>query len=164
MKLYKDLMPAARAYLRKQGCSDIDAEDFVQEAFLRLWARQRVLPEGLELPYLLRMLKNLMIDDFRRLKAQSRFLRRMDECTYEVAAVDDRPALEKRRLLWSQLNDVSRDPKASAFLLQVKQGMSLEEIAAYEHVPIGTVAAKISRYRGRFKENYQKAWETSVWC
>lgn len=163
-KLYKDLAPSARAYLKKQGCSDADCEDFVQEAFLRLWSKQRYIPDGMEKAYLHRVLKNLWIDEYRREKSKKNYLRCLDENAYEVPAADERPASEARRLLWQKLSEVARDPRASAFLLQVRHGMSLEQIAASEHSNVGTVAAKISRYRGQFKNNFQKAWESSVWC
>src|SRR6478735_3387361 len=162
--LYKDLAPIARAYLRKQGCTHADAEDFLQEAFLRLWSKERCIPNGMELAYLIRMLKNLMIDEFRRMKAKRQFLRCLDESAYDVPASDERPELEAKCLLWEQLSEAARDPKASAFILQVKQGLSLEQIADQQKVPVGTVAAQISRYRGRFKDSFQKAWDCTVWC
>jgi RNA polymerase sigma factor (sigma-70 family) len=163
-KIYKDLAPSARAFLKKQGCSDVDSEDFLQEAFLRLWCKQRHIPEGLEKAYLHRMLKNLLIDDFRRRKSKNQYLHCLDEQCYEVPAPDEKPQAEARSLLWQKLSEASRDPRASAFLLQVCQGLSLEQIAEEEHSNVGTVAAKISRYRALFKNNFQKAWETSVWC
>lgn len=163
-KIYKDLAPAARAFLKKQGCTDVDSEDFLQEAFLRLWSKQRYIPEGMEKAYLHRMLKNLLIDEFRRKKSKNNYLRCLDESAYEVPAPDEQPTAEARRLLWQKLSEASRDPRASAFLLQVRHGMSLEEIAEEQHSNVGTVAAKISRYRGQFKNNFQKAWESSVWC
>lgn len=163
-KIYKDLAPAARAFLKKQGCSEVDSEDFLQEAFLRLWSKQRYIPEGMEKAYLHRMLKNLLIDEFRRKKSRNYYLRCLDESAYEVPAPDEHPASEARRLLWQKISEAARDPRASAFILQVRQGLSLEQIAAKEHSNIGTVAAKISRYRGQFKNNFQKAWECSVWC
>lgn len=163
-KIYKDLAPAARAFLKKQGCSDADCDDFLQEAFLRLWTKQRYMAEGMEQAYLKRMLKNLLIDEFRRTKAQNNYLHSLDENAYEVPAPDEQPTQEAKRLLWQKLSEASRDPRASAFILQVKQGLSLEQIAQREHTCVGTVAAQISRYRGQFKDNLQKAWESCVWC
>ena len=163
-KLYKDLAPSARAYLKKQGLCEADCEDFVQEAFLRLWSKQRLIPDGMEKAYLHRVLKNLWIDEYRREKSKRKNIRCLDENAYDVAAADERPLGEARRLLWQKLSEISRDPRASAFLLQVRHGLSLEQIAASEDSNVGTVAAKISRYRGQFKNNFQKAWESSVWC
>jgi RNA polymerase sigma-70 factor (ECF subfamily) len=163
-KIYKDLAPAARAFLKKQGCSEVDSEDFLQEAFLRLWSKQRYIPEGMEKAYLHRMLKNLLIDEFRRKKSRNSYLHCLDESAYEVPAPDERQTSEARHLLWQKISEASRDPRASAFILQVHQGLSLEQIAVQEHSNVGTVAAKISRYRGQFKNNFQKAWECSVWC
>ncbi|WP_176736758.1 RNA polymerase sigma factor [Oligoflexus tunisiensis] len=163
-KIYEDLAPAARAFLKKQGCSEADSEDFLQEAFLRLWAKQRYIPDGMERAYLHRMLKNLLIDEYRRTRCKNNYLRCLDESAYEIPAPDEQPAAEARRLLWQKLSEASRDPRASAFILQVRQGLSLEQIAAEEHSSVGTVAAKISRYRCQFKHNFQKAWESSVWC
>jgi len=163
-RIYKELAPAARNFLKKQGCSDVDSEDFLQEAFLRLWTKQRFIPEGMEQAYLNRMLKNLIIDEFRRLKSRNNYLRCLDENAYEVPAPDEQPEREAKRLLWQKLAEASRDPRASAFILQVKQGLSLEQIAQEEQSNVGTVAAKISRYRCQFKNNFQKAWESSVWC
>jgi RNA polymerase sigma-70 factor (ECF subfamily) len=163
-KIYKDLAPAARAFLKKQGCSDVDSDDYLQEAFLRLWSKQRYIPEGLEKAYLNRTLKNLLIDEFRRRKSKGHCLRTLDEGDYDVAAPDEQPVVAARILLWEKLSEASRDPRASAFLLQVRQGMSLEQIAEEQHSNVGTVAAKISRYRGQFKHDFRKAWESSVWC
>jgi RNA polymerase sigma-70 factor (ECF subfamily) len=163
-RIYKDLAPAARSFLKKQGCSDVDCDDYLQEAFLRLWSKQRYIPEGLEKAYLNRTLRNLIIDEFRRRKSKGMCLRNLNESDYDVAAPDEQPTAAARKLLWEKLSEASRDPRASAFLLQVHQGMSLEQIAAEEHSNIGTVAAKISRYRGRFKHDFRKAWESSVWC
>ncbi|HYX39042.1 MAG TPA: RNA polymerase sigma factor [Oligoflexus sp.] len=163
-KIYKDLAPAARAFLKKQGCSDADSEDFLQEAFLHLWSKQRFIPDGMEMAYLHRMLKNLIIDEFRRTKAKNNYLRCLDETAYEIAAPDEQPAHEARQLLWEKLSEASRDPRASAFILQVRQGLTLEQIAEQEHSSVGTVAAQISRYRKQFKNNLQRAWECSVWC
>lgn len=125
---YADIV---RHVTRRHG-RDADAEDVVQDAYLRA----RETPPDAEirnpLAYALRMADNLAIDHLRRRRAQGRRIM----TGVEADAEDDRPdaheVLEQRARL-ARLEQAIRDlpdRQREAFLLHKFDGLSHSEVAA----------------------------------
>jgi RNA polymerase sigma-70 factor (ECF subfamily) len=119
-----------------------EAEDVVQEAFLRTWERWDD-PDVRDhaLPWLLRVVRNRCID-LRRVHAP---VLGLDRDAPAPAAIDEQGAR-----LWSldQVTAAVRrlpEPHASILLLRFSQKLSYEEIARVMEVPLGTAKSQLSR-------------------
>jgi RNA polymerase sigma-70 factor (ECF subfamily) len=129
-----------------------DARDLAQDIFIRLYeTRGRWAPADVFTAWLVKVARNVCLDDLRRRKAQKR-----DQGVQAVEVddlVDQRRTPEAalaasgtRRLVWQALRSLSHLSR-EIILLKDIQGFTLEEIAAMLHAPIGTVKSRSSRAR-----------------
>ena len=119
-----------------------EAEDVVQEAFLKTWARwDDADVRDHALPWLLRVVRNRCID-LRRAQAP---VLGLDRDAPAPAAIDEQGAR-----LWSLDQVIAAvrrlpEPHASILLLRFSQKLSYEEIARVADVPVGTAKSQVSR-------------------
>ena len=128
-----------------------DAEDLTQEIFLRLYQNLRLYRGDVPLAaWALRLSRNLCIDHYRRTRRE----RRADVLSEEVlermpAGEDPQAEAQKRqqlRAVYSGLEEMSEE-LAEVVVLRDLQGWSLEETAAFQEVPVGTVKSRLHRAR-----------------
>lgn len=128
-----------------------DAEDLTQEIFLRLYQNLRLYRGDVPLAaWALRLSRNLCIDHYRRTRRE----RRSDVLSEEVlermpAGEDPQAEAQKRqqlRAVYSGLEEMSEE-LAEVVVLRDLQGWSLEETAAFQEVPVGTVKSRLHRAR-----------------
>jgi RNA polymerase sigma-70 factor (ECF subfamily) len=129
-----------------------EARDWAQDIFVRLYeTRGRWAPPEAFVPWLVRVARNVCLDQLRRKKARPPAEDVQADEMWDLAATDAGPeaALEtvgKQRLVWRALQSLGH---LSREIIQLKeiQGLSLEEVARMLGVPIGTVKSRSNRAR-----------------
>lgn len=134
----------------------IEAEDVVQELFLKLWERKDHLYKYNNLEALaFRMLKNLCIDRLRKIKT-------IQDSFYNHQPTQNQSNLSEK----IELNDtleimekiVAGLPETQRLVLQMKniEGYSIKEIACLLKMETNAVYVNLSRARKKVKEQYTK--------
>ena len=138
--LYKTYYPELLRYAAA-SCHDAEqAEDFVQDVFLKALQNTDVLASlgpHQRRAWLYRTLKNRMIDHFRRDTLES------DSSEPLLAEGTEEPgfaALENTRLLQRL-----RQPDQTLFRLRYLEGYTAQELSDMFCLPVGTIRSKLSR-------------------
>ena len=149
-RLYDEHYQRLYRYMLRCGCSDSQADDFVQEAFFRLY---RFLKEGnaVEKPkyWLLRVLRNLQIDDSRLQRHEAS----LDDKDLEAGAMKafgtaPDAEFETMKREWAdtvQAAIAGLPRKQYEYLLLRAEGLKLREIAEMHGVSVQTVAEAVAR-------------------
>jgi RNA polymerase sigma-70 factor (ECF subfamily) len=132
--------------------SSDEARDLAQDIFVRLYeTRRRWAGADVFTPWLVRVARNLCLDQLRRKKARPPAEDVQADEMWDLASPGASPeaALEttgRQRLIWRALQSLGA---LSREVIQLKeiQGLSLQEVAAILHVPIGTVKSRSNRAR-----------------
>jgi RNA polymerase sigma-70 factor (ECF subfamily) len=147
--LYDEHYLSLYRFLLLQGCQPNDADDYLQESFLRLL---RFLKRGdkVDKPksWLLRVLHNLQIDEARRLKrVDASGLTGMEDQLDNAGVGHDAEAelLKQERLAQFHEAIGSLTPQQSRYLLLRTEGLKLREIADLHGVTVQTVAEVCAR-------------------
>lgn len=156
--LLADHLPRVRRFARSMCASEADADDLAQDALLKAYASiadYRV--EAAFSTWLFRIVRNTCIDHARRAFAR----RAQDRQPLEAAeaqasspelAPDERMAGEQlRALLHEALHALPLEFRSAVVLFEV-EGLSQDEVAAIEGVPVGTVKSRLSRGRKQLRE------------
>lgn len=145
MDMYKDRIYGI-AY-RVTGSAQ-DAEDILQETFLKLWKfRQDINTEGELYPWIKRVALNMSIDYRRKKKREDKRIEENMEQPQEKINTNVQEQVTQLAL------DSLDEDKRSVFLLRVIGGYSYQEIAQRLGLSIGTVMSRLHRAR---KELYPK--------
>jgi RNA polymerase sigma-70 factor (ECF subfamily) len=138
----------AMSYMRNAE----EARDAAQEIFVRVYNKLDTFREQETfLPWLLRLGRNVCIDQLRRAKARP---------ADAGAALDDVPDFadsrgtpeeaaetqSRQRLVYRALDKLS-EPYREMILLKEIQGLKLEEISSMLDIPVGTVKSRSNRAR-----------------
>jgi RNA polymerase sigma-70 factor (ECF subfamily) len=124
------------------------AEDIVQEAYVRLLARPRLLRgRGGEFPYLARIVRNLLNDHYRQARREDLFA----PAEGQPEPVDHREesdpeAMAQARHLYALVSELPPDRRDVVAAVDIA-GMSYREAARTLDVPIGTVMSRLARAR-----------------
>src|SRR6185436_20923167 len=98
----------------------------------------------------LRLSRNLCIDHYRRIRRERRTSSVPDEILARLPAADDVQEEAQRReevqAVYGALAELSEE-SAEVVLLRDLQGWTMEEIAAYLGVPLGTIKSRLHRAR-----------------
>ena len=134
-------------------CDQFEAEDAVQNLYLRLWEQREQL-ENLIAPeaYCIRMLRNICIDRWRVVR-----LRDEETLDDEIAVGNAPPDIEQKETSEFIEHFLARLPEMQrrVMLMQMK-GVGFDEIAKLTGLSEVNVRVTISRIRKRFKEIYYK--------
>jgi RNA polymerase sigma factor (sigma-70 family) len=143
-------------FIRKLVRVSSDAEDIVQDAYLKLLERPPADREGQPLPgYLFVVARNLAADRTRRSLREGRRDAALHAFTTQLGAVDpsgeelvfvEQASQELRRALWD-LPQRTRD----AFLLHRLEGLTHQEVAALLGVTVRTVERNVASAIGHLK-------------
>lgn len=161
-RLYRQHYGLVAYTLREFRVPPEDRDELIQEVFLRLHRDAAKVDPAKVKAFLVVTARNLLIDRHRKAK------RRKTEATAEVEALPERS-------LWSDGDAAQRElevavcgqliaelgatKEGAAFGLFYRDGLSLKEIAAKSDEPIGTIAARVSRARTKFKERLKETIE-----
>lgn len=145
---YRAYVKSAKAFARKRGQA-FDAEDFVQEAFLRALEDGAITTATSPKTYLHRIVANLIIDDHRKARVRSRYLD--DEADhFSVEDPNETEASVQNRLELRQLCgflSLLPPPCRKAFALYYIEGLNYGEIATRLGVTIRTVDRYLNKVR-----------------
>jgi RNA polymerase sigma-70 factor (ECF subfamily) len=136
-----------------------DAEDVVQETFIRAWRRCDAQENRAMLAFLNRTAHNLCIDAIRRRRRTG--LRIVDPGAVDVAAIPgprtvaDDPELklesdDRRRVLLDALAELPPEDR-SFVVLHYFQGLTFREIAAACGGQTSTIKVRVHRARGKLR-------------
>ena len=154
-----------------------DAEDLVQEAYLRAFRSLHQFTEGTNLrAWLFRILTNTYINDYRRRQRRptSASLDNIEEFYLYDHLIDSRvqPGSERpedivlQRLTVDDVNaaiDELPDDFRQVVLLADVEGFSYREIAEIAGIPVGTVMSRLYRARRRLQRSlYDFAVESGI--
>lgn len=132
-----------------------DAEDAVQDVFLKLWSSQ-IDPDELSNPraYVLRAVRNLCVD---RVRAASRYPQEPLTDSTPLYSPGEQDVSERDRLR-KVLDSIERlpDRQRTCIKLKVLEGMDYEQIAQRTGLKEGNVRVQISLARKKLKKIYEK--------
>ena len=139
---YKDLVMFALTFLKDSG----DAEEAVQEIFVRLWEKRRELKlHGSLKSYLLKSVQNYCLDDIRRRNVREHYAGEMETQSLHVNDTEEYILYSD---LLNQLDQVLTqmpDEVAQTFRMNRFDGMKYQEIAQQLNVSVRTVESRISK-------------------
>jgi RNA polymerase sigma-70 factor (ECF subfamily) len=134
-RLYREMGPALLGYFRHQPALAGNAEDLLQDTFVRALKRiDRLQTSVSPRAYLFGIARHVCIDALRRLRALEELPANAPAMTQTT---DER--LEPMRQAISALPEKQRDP----LLLKLQQELSYEEIAEVLAIPVGTVRSRL---------------------
>ena len=134
-RLYRELGPALLGYFRRQPALASNAEDLLQDTFVRALKRSdRLQPPVSPRAYLFGIARHVGLDALRRLRPAEELA---PETPAAVKPEDDR--LEPMRRAIAQLPE----PQREALLLKLQQDLSYDEIAGVLAIPVGTVRSRL---------------------
>jgi RNA polymerase sigma-70 factor (ECF subfamily) len=128
-----------------------DAEDLVQETFERVLRRPRFMRDGRDLAYLMRVMRNVWISNYRS-RVRGPVVDPSGEIEYVVDPHGDPSihALEMRALYDAigQLSDTYRETIVAVDIV----GLSYKEAAHALDTPVGTIMSRLFRARDKVAE------------
>jgi RNA polymerase sigma-70 factor (ECF subfamily) len=129
-----------------------EARDLAQEIFVRLYqTRGRWPAADMFVPWLVRVSRNLCLDQLRRKRARPPAEDIPVDQMHTLAAPGGTPeeqhvARSRRSLVHRALHALGRLNREMILLKEI-QGLSLEEIASVLNIPLGTVKSRSNRAR-----------------
>lgn len=151
-------LSAAYSLARYLMRNDSDADDVVQEAFLRAlkyFGGFRGEGASQSRAWLLAIVRNMAYTWRRRLHTGSSTTE-FDETVHSEAIADEHPgsALSRRDLRETLAEVLDRLPPEfrEVIVLRELEGLSYKEISEVADVPVGTVMSRLSRARKRLQE------------
>ncbi len=151
--IYLDFNKRIFAFCLKHGQNIHDAQEVVQEVFIKLWnSRQGIDPSKNFESYLISIAKNVMIDKFRKL---AREIAAKKHHIYTLQPIND----TENRIIYNELNDTIQSiiqtlPKVRRLVFHMSRvkGYSNREIATELGVSVRTVENHISKALEVFHE------------
>jgi len=139
-----------------------EAEDIVQEVYVKLWGMRKELPNYHSIEALsIRITRNLCLDQLRRRKVNN------DALKVEQLKKDDYPetpseTLENREKteLVHKLIEALPEPQRSLVHLRHLEGKEYEEIAEMVNMNVNAIRVSISRARKQMREIVEKQYSS----
>jgi RNA polymerase sigma-70 factor, ECF subfamily len=129
----------------------MDAEDLAQETFLVAWlGLARFRGDAAFSTWLYGLARSRCTDRARRAGARPKLAQHTDTDAIQVASGD--PAGRKTALAILSAAGRLPMPQRQAVLMRDVQGLSYDEIAALQDVPVGTVRSRIAAARSRLAD------------
>ena len=145
-----------RVALRLLGNTE-DAEDMVQEVYMKLWSKRDALPDVKEVEaYCVTMTKNMCIDRLRMAEVEKA---NVDEVPTMLAATDDVEAQVERRDAVEQVKQIIEalpEHQQQVITLRDMEDCSFEEIAEQTGLTAVNVRMLLSRARRTIRERFKK--------
>lgn len=138
------LYRAARAWTRSRE----EAEDLVQETYVRVLARPRLLRNEDELGYLLRALRNTLISQRRTESRRPVTTELVDEVTVGSRATDDPVEAAEIHQVYAAISKLPDEFRDAIIAVDIA-GLSYQEAARAFGVPEGTLTSRLFRARDR---------------
>ena len=145
-----------RVALRLLGNAE-DAEDMVQEVYMKLWSKRNALPDVQDVEaYCVTLTKNMCIDRLRIAEAEKEDV---DEVPTMLAATDDVEAQVERRDAVEQVKQIIGtlpEHQQQVITLRDMEDCSFEEIAEQTGLTAVNIRMLLSRARKTIRERLKK--------
>ena len=145
-----------RVALRLLGNAE-DAEDMVQEVYMKLWNKRDALPDVKDVEaYCVTLTKNMCIDRLRMAEAEKADV---DEVPIMLAATDDVEAQVERRDAVEQVKQIIEtlpEHQQQVIILRDMEDCSFEEIAEQTGLTAVNIRMLLSRARRTIRERFKK--------
>ena len=145
-----------RVALRLLGNTE-DAEDMVQEVYMKLWSKRDALPDVKEVEaYCVTMTKNMCIDRLRMAEVEKEDV---DEVPIMLAATDDVEAQVERRDTVEQVKQIIEtlpEHQQQVITLRDMEDCSFEEIVEQTGLTAVNIRMLLSRARKTIRERLKK--------
>ena len=145
-----------RVALRLLGNTE-DAEDIVQEVYMKLWSKRDALPDVKDVEaYCVTLTKNMCIDRLRIAEADKAD---MDEVPIMLAAADDVEAQVERRDAVEQVKQIIEtlpEHQQQVITLRDMEDCSFEEIVEQTGLTAVNIRMLLSRARKTIRERLKK--------
>ena len=145
-----------RVALRLLGNAE-DAEDIVQEVYMKLWSKRDALPDVKDMEaYCVTLTKNMCIDRLRNAEAEKADV---DEVPTMLAATDDVEAQVERRDAVEQVQRIIGtlpENQQQVITLRDMEDCSFEEIAEQTGLTAVNVRMLLSRARKTIRERFKR--------
>ena len=145
-----------RVALRLLGNTE-DAEDMVQEVYMKLWSKRDALPDVKEVEaYCVTMTKNMCIDRLRMAEVEKA---NVDEVPTMLAATDDVEAQVERHDAVEQVKRIIGtlpEHQQQVITLRDMEDCSFEEIAEQTGLTAVNIRMLLSRARRTIRERFKK--------
>ena len=146
-RMNADVLRALKRWLMRQGGSEQDADDVIQEAYLRMLQYLEKATVENERAFLYCAARNLLIDKVRKDKrgAESVEIEEVQESICDPAPNHDEVLHAQQRLvdIWRRL--YAKSPRMCLMFLEQRMGATYEEIARHFQVSVSTVEKEIAR-------------------
>jgi RNA polymerase sigma-70 factor (ECF subfamily) len=151
----------ARAFAR----SDADADDLAQEALIKVYRSIRSYRlEAAFSTWLYAVVRNAYLDAQKSRAGRARASERPLPPGEREGQPDEAPLApdellaraQERQRLWEAIGRVSEEFRTALVLFDV-EGLSYEEIAAIERIPLGTVKSRLKRGRDQLRRQLGEA-------
>ena len=158
--LYRTTYPRVRAYARSLAASEADADDAVAETYMTAWRRQRDLPHGAELGWLLGVTRRVLANA-RRSERRVGALRTLLGVQPRVAAPDpvERIADQALRAALMELAPLDRE----AVVLTAWFDLSSADAARALGITPAAYRMRVARARRRLRTALSDPVENPQW-
>lgn len=134
-----------------------DAEDMVQEVYMKLWSKRDALPDVKEVEaYCVTLTKNMCIDRLRMAEVEKEDV---DEVPTMLATTDDVEAQVERRDAVEQVKQIIEtlpEHQQQVITLRDMEDCSFEEIAEQTGLTAVNIRMLLSRARRTIRERFKK--------
>lgn len=165
-RIYKDERKGLLAFIRKRVDDVDEAEDILQDVFVRLYNSMDLI-DSLEkvVSWLFTVTRNRITDSYRKKRPETRDL---NDTAFGELTVDDSDSEmnSDSDLIWESLTEAIEqlpEEQKEAYLLHEFEGLSIKEIAEVQGVTQNTVLSRkryaVLRLRELLKEIYQEIKE-----
>jgi RNA polymerase sigma-70 factor (family 1) len=148
---YKDKLYSFSLKLTK---STVQAEDFVQDTFLKLWRDKETLKQIENLDgYIFKIIKNQALNNFKHIAIEHLVLKHIQKAPilYSLDAEEKITAKEMQQIIEDAINQLSPKQK-QVFLLSKKEGFKQNDIASNLNISVSTVKNHIAQAMQQIKD------------
>lgn len=139
-----------------------EAEDIVQEVYVKLWGMRNELNKYNSLEALsIRITRNLCLDQLRRRKVNQNALKaeKLKEESHSVTPAEDLEKKEEIELIHTLIAALP-EPQRSLVYLRHLEGKEYEEISEMVNMNVNAIRVSISRARKQMREMLEKKYSS----
>lgn len=159
-KIYTNNFKVTRHVLKKFPLTEKDVEDLQHDVFINFYKCMDQVPENHERAFLIVAARNAGIDFIRKKNRHKTDLDSFETREPSQTMWESDPEREiQLQVVGQLLDEVAEEPGGETFCLYYREGLTLREIAARLQEPTGTIAARVARFREKFKQRLQRKLE-----